>query len=225
MDVNEYPAAARSEARLAAWLTLIGVLSLLNFLGNASADPPDDFVYRWSSVVLALVQFALMLGLVLAIAGRDDPRAMLGLRRPHSWPRALGLGFALIVAVFIVAAALSPLLQPGEEQGLVPEGWDSSRAPQFAANFLVIAFFVPLVEELLFRGVGYTLLLRFGEVAAVVGIGVGFALIHGIVEGLPIFFVFGAGLAYLRQRTGSVLPCVAVHGAFNAFSLTIAVLA
>ncbi len=206
-------------------MTLVGVLSLLNFLGNASGDPPDDFVYRWSSVVLALVQFALMLGLVLAIAGREDTRAMLGLQRPRSWPRALGLGLALVVLVFIVAAALSPLLQPGEEQGLVPEGWDSSRVPQFAANFVVIALFVPLVEELLFRGVGYTLLLRFGEAAAVIGIGVAFALIHGVVEGLPIFFVFGAGLAYLRQRTGSVLPCVAVHGAFNALSLTIAVVA
>ena len=127
--------------------------------------------------------------------------------------------------MFIVSASLSPLLKQGEEQGLVPEGWDSSRAPQFAANFLVIAFFVPLVEELLFRGVGYSLMLLFCDVEEVVGVGVGFALIHGIVEGLPIFFVFGAGLAYLRQRTGSVLPCVAVHGAFNAFSLTIAVLA
>lgn len=223
--MSDYPAAARSDGRLVAWIALVGTLSLLNFVGNAGADPPDDFVYLWSSVALALVQFALMLGLVLAIAGRTDTRAMLGLQRPASWPRALGLGLGLVVLVFVVAAASSPLLQPGEEQGLVPEGWDGSRVPQFAANFLVIAFFVPLVEELLFRGVGYTLLLRFGQAAAIVGIGVAFALIHGILEGLPIFFVFGAGLAYLRQRSGSVLPCIAVHGAFNAFSLTLAVVA
>ncbi len=221
--MSEYPAAARSERRLGAWIAVIGALSLLNFLGNADADPPDDFVYRWSSVALALVQFVIMLGVLLAIAGRTGTRALLGLGRPDSWGKALGLGLGLIVLVFVVAGALSPFLQPGDEQGLVPEGWDSSRAPQFAANFLVIAAFVPLVEELLFRGIGYTLLLRFGRWAAIAAVGVGFALIHGIVEGLPIFFVFGAGLAYLRERTGSVLPCVAVHGAFNALSLTLAV--
>jgi uncharacterized protein len=217
------PAAARSDGRLAGWLTLVGVLTLANFVGNTESGPPKDFVYLWSSAVAALVQYAVMLAIVLAIAGRQETRDMLALRRPRSWWRGLGLGAGLIVAVYVFVAALSPLLQPGKEQGLTPNGWDSSRAPQFVANFLVIACVVPVVEELMFRGLGFTLLRRFGEVAAIVGIGVCFSLVHGVAEGLPVFALFGIGLAYIRSRTESVYPCMIVHGTFNALSLMLAV--
>jgi CAAX protease family protein len=217
------PAAARSDARLAGWLTLVGVLTLANFVGNAEEGPPKDFVYLWSSAIAGAIQLAIMLGIVLAIAGRQETREMLALRHPRSWWRGLGLGAALIVAVYIFVGLLSPLLQPGREQGLTPNGWDSSRAPQFVANFLVIACFVPVVEELMFRGVGFTLLRRFGEVAAILGIGACFALVHGVPEGLPIFALFGIGLAYIRSRTESVYPCMLVHGTFNALSLILAV--
>jgi uncharacterized protein len=217
------PPEAASNGRLAGWVALVLVLSSLNFLGNAEGDPPDDFVYLWSSAVLGLVQFGIMLAIILAIAGLRAPRQMLALRRPPSWPRALGLGVLVMLGVFVFVAALNPLLQPGEEQGLVPEGWDGDRAPQFFVNLVVIAGFVPVVEELMFRGVGYTLLSRFGAWAAIVLVGVGFALVHGIVEGLPVFFGFGAALAYLRYRTGSVYPCIAVHGLFNTLSLVAAI--
>ncbi len=214
---------AESPGRLIGWATLVLVLASLNFLGNAEADPPEDFVYLWSSAALALVQFGVMLVIVLALAGRERLRETLALRQPDSWPRALGLGLAVMIGVFLFGAAFEPLLQPGEEQGLVPEGWDGDRAPQFAANFVVIAGFVPAVEELMFRGVGFTLLRRFGVAAAIVLVGIAFALVHGIVEGLPVFAAFGAGLAYLRHRTSSVYPCVVVHGAFNALSLAAAI--
>ena len=226
MAVGErLPEAARSNARLAGWLTLIAVLSLANFVGNAESGPPKDFVYLWSSAIAGLIQFAVMLVIVLAIAGRQEIREMLALRRPRSWWQALALGAGLVVAVYVFVAALSPLLQPGEEQGLTPSGWDSSRAPQFVANFLVIACFVPVVEELMFRGAGFTLLLRFGRVAAIVLIGVCFALVHGVAEGLPVFALFGAGLAYIRSRTKSVYPGMLVHGFFNALSLILALVA
>jgi membrane protease YdiL (CAAX protease family) len=218
------PGAAHSDARLAGWLTLVGVLALLNFVGNTESNPPKDFVYLWSSAIFGLVQFAVMLAIVLAIAGRNETREMLALRRPSSWGRALGLGAGLVVAVYIFVAILSQWLQPGEEQGLTPSGWDSSRVPQFVANFLVIACFVPVVEELMFRGVGFTLLRRFGDVPAIVGIGVCFSLVHGVAEALPVFAFFGIGLAYIRSRTASVYPCMLVHGFFNALSLLLAVI-
>ena len=225
MDVSsELPDEARSGARLGAWLALIGALSLLNLIGNTESGPPEDFVYLWSSAVFGLIQFAIMLVIVLAIAGTRRTREMLALRRPASWWRALGVGAGLIVAVYIFVAVLSPLLQPGEEQGLTPSGWDSSRAAQFAANFVVIAVFVPIVEELLFRGLGVTLLLRFGPLAAIVLVGVCFSLVHGVLEALPVLALFGGGLAYIRVRYASVFPCVVIHGSFNALSLVLAVL-
>ena len=34
--------------------------------------------------------------------------------------------------------------------------------------------------------------------------------------------MFGAGLAFLRSRTGSVYPGMVVHGAFNSIALVLA---
>jgi uncharacterized protein len=217
------PAAARSNGRLAGWLTLVGVISLLNFVGNAESDPPKDFVYKWSSAVSEVIYVVVLTAIVVAIAGRRDLRGMFALRRPRSWWRALGVGALLIVGTYVFVGLLSPLLQPAEDQGLTPTGWDSDRAPQFAANFVVIACLVPIVEELTFRGVGYTLLRRFGMWTAVAAVGVIFALVHGVPEGIPVFTLFGGGLAYIRARFGSVYPGMVVHGVFNAISLLAAV--
>lgn len=210
-------------ARLIAWATLVAVLSTLSFAGNATADPPPDAVYRWETALGVAVQSAVLVLAIVLIAGRIGARDTFGLRRPRSWPQALVLALLLVVAINVLVVALSPLLQPGEEQGLVPEDWDADRAPQFFVNGAVIAGVVPVVEELTFRGVGFALLRRFGVAAAIVLVGVAFALVHGLLEGLVIFAAFGSGLAYLRHRTGSIYPCIAVHGVFNALALAVSV--
>jgi membrane protease YdiL (CAAX protease family) len=221
VGAERLPAAARSDARLAAWLSLVGVLAITGFIDTSK--PPKDFVYLWSSVVAQTVYIVFLLGLNIVIAGRDDPRAMFALRRPRSWPKALGMGVALIVLVYVFVGALSSVLNPGKDQGLTPDSWDSSRAPQFVANFIVIACLVPVAEELMFRGLGFTLMQRFGEWAAILVIGVLFAAVHGFLAGLPVLALFGAGLAFIRSRSNSVVPGMIVHGTFNAVSLLLAV--
>ena len=129
----------------------------------------------------------------------------------------------MIVAVFIVEAVLEPFLNAGEEQGLTPDTWDPDRAGAYAANAVVIAVIAPIVEELMFRGAGYSLLARFGQVVAIVAVGVLFGLVHGLIAGLVVLSVFGIGLAWLRAKTDSVYPCIAVHALFNAVALIVAV--
>lgn len=213
------PAEARSDGRLIAWLTVIGLLAATNFYGNATANPPKNAVFQWSTVANQGTFIVILLAIMLAIAGRSDVRGMFALYRPRSWPRAIGLGAALIVAVYAILAVESPLLQPGKDQGLTPSGWESGHTAQFAANFLLIACFVPIVEELTFRGLGFTLLVRYGEWPAIVAVGFLFAAVHGIPAALPVFTFFGAGLAYIRSRTDSVIPGMFVHGIFNAIAL------
>jgi membrane protease YdiL (CAAX protease family) len=133
------------------------------------------------------------------------------------------LAVLVLVGVFVLSGLLSPLLHPGEEQGLVPKTWHADRAAPFIANFLVVALVAPVVEELTFRGLGYRLLEPFGRWVAIVGVGVAFGLAHGLVEALPILAAFGSGLAYLRMRTGSVYPAMIVHASFNSLVLIVAV--
>ena len=206
--------------RLIAWGTFVVVLAALAYAGRFSdAEPPDDFLYTYEAAVASLVQFGVMLAIVLAIARGAPAREVLALRRPASWATAGKISLAIFVAMFVFLAVLSPFLQPGEEQGLVPERWDPERADAFVANALLVVVLAPFVEELAFRGLGFSLLKPFGTAVAIAVVAMAFALAHGLVEALPVLAAFGAGLAYLRARTDSVYPCVILHGFFNAFSL------
>ena len=52
-----------------------------------------------------------------------------------------------------------------------------------------------------------------------------FGLVHGLIEALVVLTAFGIGLAWLRARTDSVYPCMAVHSLFAAVSAIVAVTA
>lgn len=214
----------RDRGKLYAYLAFVGVFAALNYASRLVPNKPDrNVLYTWSAAIGGLVQLAIVLGIVLAIA-RDRPKdEYLGLRRPSSWGLAAGLIVLVLIGVFALSAILSPLLHPGEEQGLVPKTWHPDRAAPFVANFLVVAVLAPIVEEITFRGLGYKLLEPFGKWTAILLVGLLFGLAHGLVEALPILAAFGAGLAYVRMRTGSVYPGMIVHGAFNSLVLIVAV--
>lgn len=212
------------EGRLWLWGTVIAIFSTLAYVGRFTGDGgADEPLYLWTSAVAGAVQFGIFLLLVLLIARGRPLRDYLALRRPSSWGRAAAIAGVLVLLVWVLGLAMRPFVDPGEEQNLIPEGWEPSRAAPFAANFVVVALLAPVVEELLFRGIGYTLLERLGRWPAIVVTAVGFALAHGLVEGFPLLLLFGAGLAYMRSRVGSIVPGILVHIAFNAFVLLAAV--
>jgi membrane protease YdiL (CAAX protease family) len=209
--------------RLAIWAAIVALLSVVSFVGNLTTDPDDDFIYQWELGVGTLVQDGILLLVVLLLA-RPWYGALLGWRPPFSYKRAAGLGAALIAGIYVLTIALSPLFEPGEEQGLAPSALDGDRIAPLVFNSVLIVTFVPLVEELMFRGIGFSLLRRYGDRVAVLGSGIAFAAVHGLVDALVVFTIFGAGLAYLRLRTTSIWPCIAVHAVFNGIALTVALL-
>jgi membrane protease YdiL (CAAX protease family) len=211
--------------RLVAWLGLVAVLTALSYGGRAAEGKPDsDVLYRYSTAANAVVFDAIILAVVLAIAWGGGPAQLLALREPRSWPGALGLAAMLLVGIYLLSGIVLAIgLHPGEEQGLTPPGWEPDRAGAFAANVVAIAVVAPTVEELTFRGLGYSLLEPYGRTVAIVVVGITFGLIHGLVEALPLLAALGAGLAWLRSRTASVYPCIVVHATFNAIALAVSV--
>ncbi len=208
--------------RLAGWAMLVSLLAIVGYASRAAGGTPEkDVAYRYSTAVGGTVQYLVILAVVLAIT--RPYWSLLALRRPASYGRALAAAALVFVAVYVASAIVSSYSDPGREQGLTPDGWDSSRAAQFALNFAVFVVVAPVVEELTFRGLGYSLLAPLGRWAAIFWVGLAFGLAHGLVEGLPILIVFGAGLAYLRERSDSVVPGILVHGVFNAIALVVAV--
>ncbi len=226
----EHPQTERHRGRLIAWLVFVVALTLLSYgarLGDT--ETPDDLAYRYSSSVAALVQYGVMLGILLLIARGLPKRDVFALRRPTRWGRALGLAVLALGAIYASALAYERVLSlfgdfdPTEEQGLVPDGWDSSRAGAFIAFFVVVAFIAPAVEELTYRGLGISLLQPYGTVLAIVATGVLFGLAHGLLVGLPILSFFGIAVGWLRVRTDSIYPSIALHSAFNGIALLVSV--
>ena len=216
--------------RLLAWLVFVVALALLAYGARiGESDTPDDLAYRYSSSVAALVQYALILGILLLIARGLDRRELFALRAPSSWKRALGLTLLALLAIYAASFLYEQALSlfgdwsPTEEQGLVPNGWDSSRAGAFVAFFLVVTFVAPAVEELTYRGLGISLLMPWGVALSVIVSGVLFGAAHGLVVALPILAFFGIVNGVLRVRTDSVYPGMLLHAAFNGIALIAAV--
>jgi membrane protease YdiL (CAAX protease family) len=226
-DVTEAPAEAplRPAGRLIAWVTLVLALATLQYAGRYLIDGKTikDPLYRWSTFENGLIFYTLVLVVLLVIAGFD--RQLLALRLPERRLRAAGLAAGALVVIIIVSVILSQFLDAGDEQGLVPKAWDSSRAAPFIANALVVAVVAPMVEELLYRGLGYGLLTQFIPILpAILITGFAFGLGHGLLLGLPVLAFFGITLAWLRWQTGSVYPGMVVHGCYNALALIAVVL-
>jgi uncharacterized protein len=210
---------------LALWSAFVLAFATLSYtLRFTEGKPPKDLLYRWSTVEGNLIQFAIIAAIVYWIAGTAGGRRLVfGLRRPTSWGLAVRIGLGVGAGMFVLTLLLSPVLHPDREQGVTPQIWEPRHAAAYVANGIVIAVVAPIVEELTFRGLGYSLLARYGRWAAIIGTGVAFGLAHGLVQAFPFLAAFGIGLAYLRSRVDSVYPGMIVHGLFNALALTFAV--
>ena len=209
-------------ARLAGWLTLVGLMIAIAYAGRATEGKPDrEILYHWSTAIGGVVQDGIILLLVLGLATRN--RDLLALRRPPSIGMAALWVAVGIVAIYVFEVGYSALTHPGNEQGLTPAHWEPARAVPYIVNGIVICTVIPFVEELTYRGLGYSLLERFGRWPAIIAIGLLFGLAHGLVVSLPVIAAFGSVLAWIRSETRSVYPGMLLHAAFNLVALVAAV--
>lgn len=222
----------RHPVRLAVWLAIVGLLTVLNFADRLlGPDRADDLAYRYSTAVAAALSYGLILAIVLLLTIGLSRGDLLGLRSPVSWRRALrfvGVSLAAVYAiVFAYGFALSLLTDanPSCEQGLAPTEWDPSRAGAFAAFAVSVVVVGPVVEELLYRGLGYGLLAPYGAGLAILTTGVLFAASHGLVYGFLPLAAFGLILGWVRMRAESAYPPMALHSAFNGLTLAVALAA
>jgi membrane protease YdiL (CAAX protease family) len=211
--------------RLTAWALLVGAVAALEyaarFSGSTNSASTRNEVYSYSAFAGGLVFYCLILGVVLAIAyERID---FFALRRPGRHPLWTAVGVFVSIYVVEVLVTLLPIRNPGNEQGLTPAHWEPAHAGAFAANLVLLAVFAPIVEELTFRGLGQSLLQPLGRWPSILGIGLAFGVWHGLVQAELVLIPFGIFLAYLRDRTRSVIPGMFVHAAFNGLALALSV--
>ena len=207
--------------RLVAWISFIALFSATSYANNFLVEMDPDFepLYHWSFFVSGLIGFGIMIGVTLLIALGLPKRDVFALRAPRSWGRAIGIGAAVLVGIFALSAVLGLFLDPGGEQGLLPDRWPPPDLVVYGFNAATVVVGAPVAEELLFSGLGYTLLERFGPWVAIGGSSLAWALAHGLVQAFPLIFALGIGLGLLRRATGSIVPGMLLHATFNGIAL------
>ena len=71
-------------SRLLGWVILVVALATLSYTANiAGGKPPSDVLYQWSTVVGALVQYAIILGDRARDRARGSRRRRSGCGGPH----------------------------------------------------------------------------------------------------------------------------------------------
>jgi membrane protease YdiL (CAAX protease family) len=203
----------------------VGAVSALEYsvrFSSTTTKNTRNDVYSYSAFANGLIFYGLIFGVVLAIA--FDRTDLFAIRRPARRAAQLAAGVLIATYVWELVVVALPIRDPGKEQGLTPTHWEPAHAGAFAANLVLLTIVAPVIEELTFRGVGQSLLRFTGRWPSILLVGVAFGLWHGLVQALLILIPFGIGLAYLRDRTRSVIPGMVVHALFNGAALAVAVL-
>ena len=194
---------------LVLWLLLLGTNLLLGlWLRTADSDSPAG------DVLVTLLSALFVVGFVRGAPDAVAPRLAHAGFDARSWwlvPAVLAGLWAWMAGCFTVLDWLG-----AETQRYVDEyaahGW-----PAWSA-FLIIAVCPAIFEELAFRGV---IQHRLEELLDVRDAWLVQAAMFSVLHLAPLNFVshFGMGLAFgwLRNRTGSLVPGMAAHFAWNAW--------
>ncbi len=130
---------------------------------------------------------------------------------------ALVLSRVAAVLVYVVAGPMENIQQPYTEAA-------GGGLFTVVLSLLFLAVLTPVGEELIFRGVVTTALLRYGAIVGVVGSALIFALMHGLNAVFLTALIVGLVAAELRRRSGSVWPGVVVHVVNNLLGQLLALL-
>jgi uncharacterized protein len=199
---------------------VVGVVGAI--FGASFEDPPPAV-----NIAATVLQDGAFVGAALLFAGRAGRvlPAQFGLARTRI--RA-AIGWMLVAyVVYIGLGTLWGQLVDTDAKDKLPEslGVDESTAALVAVCVLVTVI-APLAEEVFFRGYFFGALRNWrGPWPAALVTGLVFGGVHaGGTE--PVFLVplaiLGFMLCVVRERTGSLLPCIALHAVNNALAFGIA---
>ncbi len=202
--------------------TVIGVIAQLTGGDVSAGDPPAGvtigatFVQDVALVVSAVV-FATLTG------GRPAARQF-GLREVRIGEALKWLAI-VVVAFYAISNVYGQLVDVSQQDDLPAQLGANDSTLNLVLVLILVCVVAPICEELFFRGFCFTALRGWlGWLGAAVATGVIFGLIHaGSADWifLPPLGLLGFLLCVLYVRTGSLLPCMALHALNNAVALAV----
>ena len=147
-----------------------------------------------------------------------------GLRLPDKLKPAVGYVIGGYVAFILFSLVwLAIIGQPDAKDTIIDDlGAKDSTVALIAVTF-VVCVCAPVAEEFFFRGYFFGALRSNGFWPAALLTGLTFGIVH--VFGSPIAFIvplatLGAGLCFIREKTGSLYPGIALHCINNTFAMS-----
>ena len=223
--VEPPPAGWRRLALAALALTVFDIFAAVLALGIfAALLPRFDPLWLRSTIVAAVYVLtnacALIAAYQIAFSGRRPSLETIGLGPLRKVPSTVAIYIVALIVVTPIGVAVTRAI--GLDHGTTSIDTDN-RPLRYRMVIAILAVLVaPWIEEVAMRG----LLLgavwsRFGFWAGAAVSGLVWASIHLTPSVLIIFTVEGVLLAWVRRRTGSILPGVGLHGAQNTLATAI----
>jgi membrane protease YdiL (CAAX protease family) len=216
-------------------LGLVALISLL-FLGSGTTDNVKDVgetLVQPSAMVMQLVLQVTLVGIVwcyLKFWRKLAPTHVFGLRRLHGWSifwRALlGIFMAVTVIGWITKLA-NPWLEQAtgldfQEQMMVSQMRDGLPQGSMILMGLALCVGAPVWEELVFRGIFYSVARRFTDpIYAGISSAVFFAVIHQSVYAFVPLTLLGLAFATAYERTRCLWVPILMHAIFNTSQMLI----
>jgi membrane protease YdiL (CAAX protease family) len=187
--------------------------------GNVTKDGPPGLVISATLVQdLALIAAAL---LFTSLWARGVTPAAFGLRFTPFW-RAVGWTALTFAAFWILTLIYLLIVGEPQEQELTRDLKDEESLTALIAYGALLAVAAPLAEEFFFRGFMFSVLTeRVGPLWGGVVTATIFGLVHAAgspLKTVVVLIILGLGLCFLFWRTGSLLPCIALHAVNNSIS-------
>jgi uncharacterized protein len=202
-------------------LIVLFVLLVIAVVVRQLMGTSDDLIVLTAGIEIGFYSIILLAIYWTTVRRYRSPWAALGLRPvPLGW---LLLAPILVLGMLTVGVALTSAISSLQGQPFVnPQVQDMSQGQQLTPLHLMMFLFgtaiaAPIVEELFFRGMLYPLLRqRLPVWLAIIANAAIFAALHFIPILLPMLFVMGLLLTFVRTRTNSIIPGILIHALNNA---------
>ncbi len=181
----------------------------------------DNFLMVFNTAVMNIVGISVILYFIVKKHGQQISAAGLSLKNFSSNVLCAAVGYVSLIPILLVIMVITffiirwlryqppvqPIVQVFMEEKETAVLWFSS---------LFAAIFGPIAEEIYFRGFMYTVLKkRIGILGGMLVSSVVFSFLHAHVVGFFPILALGLLLAYLYEKTGSLVSSMSVHIAHN----------
>lgn len=166
--------------------------------------------------IITIMLIVVIWGRGISSIGLALPRMLHGLKKGMIWSAGFGMVACLVFALLFIAGI--------NALGLIQTNLPPKNG-EIALFFLVGGIVGPVAEELLFRGILYGFLRRWGMVVAVALTSVLFVLSHPITHGFPVTQVVGGiTFAVAYEVEGSLMAPITIHVLANMALFTLSLI-